>query len=290
MSLKKPHPTIGVDNYTFFPLTSDAAEGAVYGTAVAFPGTVEISPTDNADNYTFDADNGAYETLAYIESMGHEITNADIPPEVEAQWRGLTLKNGGVEYGGNANAPYFGVAWRILKADNTYRYIRYYKGKYAFASHVGGQTKPSEGAPEAQTAQATYSAVKRDFDDKAYYVVDEADFPTGLTREAFEASFFSDMSYYPEGLGTLTVTSVAGTNVGDTTITVAETAGTGNSFVYKVGDTAESVTYEQDLTSWTALTSGSDVTAAGKIITVAEVTSSKKAVKVGSATVTAKSV
>lgn len=194
---KKPLPTIGVDRYVFFPMTSDTAEGAVYEAAKELPGTVEISPTDNGGSVIFDADNGAYETIAYLEKMGHELTNADISPEVDAAWRGLTQSGGVVEIGGEAKAPYFGVAWRILKSDGTYRYVRYYKGKYSFASNVKGKTKPSDGAPEPQTATATYSAVKRDFDGNIMAYIDESDFPEGVTRETFEEKWFTDMSYYP---------------------------------------------------------------------------------------------
>lgn len=89
-------------------------------------------------------------------------------------------------------------------------------------------------------------------------------------------------------IGTLTVTSEAGTASGDTKITVTESAGAGNSFVYKVGTAAETVVFGQNLSTWTALTSGSDITAAtGKKITVAEVDANGKAVKAGNATVTA---
>lgn len=76
----------------------------------------------------------------------------------------------------------------------------------------------------------------------------------------------------------LTVTSVAGTAVGDTKITVTPDAGAGQSLVYKVGDAAETVNVGQDLTSWTALTNGGDITAAsGKYITVGIINSTTKA-------------
>ena len=193
MSTRRPLPTIGVDKYTYFPLTTDTASAVAYGEAVSFPGTVEISPTDNGANETFDADNGAYETFSYIETMGHEITNADIPPEVEAAWRGLQMKNGGVEIGVETEVPYFGVAWRILKSNGKYRYVRYYKGKYGFASNVGGKTKPSDGAPEAQTAKAKYTAVKRNNDDQIMFYIDEDELPQGWERATIEYQFFTDM-------------------------------------------------------------------------------------------------
>lgn len=196
-TVNKPMTTIGVDKYTIFELLTDTAEGATYGEGVEIPGTVEIAPTDAGGSETFDADNGAYSTSSYIEKIGHEITNADIPPEIDAKLRGLTLKDGGVEVGNNFKTVYFAVTWRVLKSDGTYRYIRCYKGSYSFASHVGGKTKPSTGAPEHQTAQATYSAVQRDYDDNYYYYIDESNLPENLTRKAFEEKWFASPNYYP---------------------------------------------------------------------------------------------
>ncbi len=194
---RKPRPTIGVDKYTFFKVTEDTLDGITYGEAYSLPGTVEITPTDAGGSDTFDADNGAYEVEAYLEKIGHDITNADITPEVDMMWRGLTATNGVAEVGAVNSVPYFAVAWRVLKSDGTYRYVRYYKGKYSFASNVGGKTKPSSGAAEKQTAKATFTAVKREMDDKYYGYIDEADIPTDVTKEEFETQWFSDPSYYP---------------------------------------------------------------------------------------------
>lgn len=198
---RKPMPTIGVDKYTFFELTKDDATGVEYGTPYHLRGTVKISPTDSGASDPFDADNGEYAADNYIDNMGHEIENADIPPEVDAMWRGLEQKNGLVEVGGDAKTVYFGVAWRILKKtedkNNKYRYVRYYKGSYSFASNVGGETKPSRGASNKQTAQATYTAVQRDYDDNYYAYFDEADIPEGITRAEFEEKWFTDLNFYP---------------------------------------------------------------------------------------------
>jgi phi13 family phage major tail protein len=196
--MKKPLPTIGVDKYTFFNVVSDSAEGTTYGEGVNLKGIVEIAPTDAGGADTFDADNGAYETTSYIEKLGHEITNADIPPEVDAAWRGLEQKNGVVEVGNDTNTVYFGVAWRILKSDGSYRYVRYYKGSYSFASNVGGKTKPSSGSIDKQTAKATYTAVQRDYDNNYYAYFDESDLPTGIEKSELEEKWFSDMNWYPE--------------------------------------------------------------------------------------------
>lgn len=197
-TFKKPIPTIGVDKYTFFKLNSDTAQGVSYGAPVALKGTVQISPTDSGGSDTFDADNGAYDVETYIEKMGHEIENADVPPEVDAMWRGLELKNGGVLVDGSPKTVYFGVAWRVLKTDGTYRYVKYFKGAYSFASNVGGKTRPSSGAAEKQTAKATYTAVKRDYDGNMYLYIDADQVEVGAEKDfaniaEFEEAWFSDM-------------------------------------------------------------------------------------------------
>lgn len=90
-------------------------------------------------------------------------------------------------------------------------------------------------------------------------------------------------------LGTLTVTSDAGTNTGDTKLTVSPAKTSGNSYKYKVADTATAVTYGQNVQTWTAWDGTADITAAtGKVVTVVECDSAYKAQKAGSATVTAK--
>lgn len=195
--IKKPSTTIGVDKYTFFKVLTDTASGTTYDEAYSLPGAVEIVPTDAGGSQVFDADNGAYSTTTYIEKIGHDITNADIPPAVDAMWRGLEVDEfGGVAVGSNIKTVYFGVAWRTLRDDNSYRYFRAYKGSYSFASNTGGKTKPSSGAPENQTAKATYTAVQRDSDNNYYYFLDDAQMTEAQKTEIAE-KWFEDMDYLP---------------------------------------------------------------------------------------------
>ena len=89
-------------------------------------------------------------------------------------------------------------------------------------------------------------------------------------------------------LGSLTVVSAAGTNSGDTALTVTPSAGADNIYKYKVADDVTAVDYDDDLSAWTTWNGSADITAAsGKKITVVECTSAGKARKVGSATVVA---
>lgn len=90
-------------------------------------------------------------------------------------------------------------------------------------------------------------------------------------------------------LGTLTVTSAAGTNSGDTKLTVTPAKASGNAYKYKVADSATAVTYGQNVQTWTAWDGTADITAqTGKVVTVVECDSAYKALKAGNATVTAK--
>lgn len=90
-------------------------------------------------------------------------------------------------------------------------------------------------------------------------------------------------------LGTLTVTSAAGTASGTTSLTVTPNKAAGNSYKYKVADAATNVVYGQNVQTWQAWNGTADITAAaGKVITVVECDGSYKAKSAGSATVTAK--
>lgn len=99
-------------------------------------------------------------------------------------------------------------------------------------------------------------------------------------------------SFNGDSLAEISVDSAAGTAVGDTKITLSGyTPGAGESYKYKVGDTAASVNYgEVPGTGWTSWNGTADITAAtDKKIAIVSVDSLGAAVAYGSATVTAKS-
>lgn len=91
-------------------------------------------------------------------------------------------------------------------------------------------------------------------------------------------------------LGTLTVSSAAGSKSGDTKVTVTPTkASAGNVYKYKVASSETTVDYGQNVKNWSAWDGESDITATtGQVITVVECDSTYKALSAGHATVTAK--
>ena len=92
-------------------------------------------------------------------------------------------------------------------------------------------------------------------------------------------------------LGTLTVTSAAGTATGDTKITVNPAKENSNNvYKYKVAAEAVTVGYGQNLRNWSTWDGKADITATtGQKITVVECDGTYKALNAGSASVTAKS-
>lgn len=92
-------------------------------------------------------------------------------------------------------------------------------------------------------------------------------------------------------LGTLTVTSAAGTVTGDTKITVNPAKENSNNvYKYKVATDAVTVGYGQNLRNWTSWDGKADIKAVtGQKITVVECDGTYKALNAGSASVTAKS-
>lgn len=86
-----------------------------------------------------------------------------------------------------------------------------------------------------------------------------------------------------EQLAEITVLSEAGTQAGDSLITITGATG---ALVYKVGATAEVVAYGDDVSTWDSITSGTEITAtSGDIISVCEIDADSKAIGFGSATI-----
>lgn len=100
---------------------------------------------------------------------------------------------------------------------------------------------------------------------------------------------FVKLATEADTIGTLTVTSAAGTASGDTTITVSPAKASGNSYKYKVAEEAIDVNFGQSVKNWTVWDGTSDITAeTGSVVTIVECDGNYTAVKFGSATVTAK--
>ncbi len=112
------------------------------------------------------------------------------------------------------------------------------------------------------------------------------------TQDKVPMAFYILEKSDSSSMGTITVTSAAGTSSGTTKITLSNyTPGSGESYVYKVDTTAPTIGYNDTPDySWTAWNGSADIPATtGRKITIASINASGKAVASGSATVTARS-
>lgn len=90
-------------------------------------------------------------------------------------------------------------------------------------------------------------------------------------------------------LGKLTITSAAGTEVGNTKLTVNPSKAGGNSYKYKISEEDITVSYGQNVKNWTVWDGTSEIKAeTGKKIAVVECNAEYQAMKAGVAVVTAK--
>lgn len=107
-------------------------------------------------------------------------------------------------------------------------------------------------------------------------------------REAWFDTHEDAMDYLRtmlNALDTVNATSAAGTEEGETIITIVNPSGSGN---YKYSTTGPMPTYQQDLTSWTDLPEGGEITATnGSTLYLAQVDTSKKAIGAGTVKVVA---
>lgn len=100
---------------------------------------------------------------------------------------------------------------------------------------------------------------------------------------------FVKLATEADTIGSITVTSAAGTESGDTTITVSPAKASGNSYKYKITETAIDVNFGQSVKNWTVWDGVSNISAeTGSVVTIVECDGNYTAVKFGSATVTAK--
>ena len=73
--------TIGIDRFVYAIMTSDTAEGAVYGDSVEISGLNKVSVTQNAQSAEYYGDNGAYESASSYGKSAITVSIADIPHE-----------------------------------------------------------------------------------------------------------------------------------------------------------------------------------------------------------------
>lgn len=264
----------------------DAA--CIFGTNSPFATNIMKAVTDNkmtvVDNANIDL--AMSDTMALIEENGYDPSGFIGRVGVKNSLRKLRDANGAPAYvNGTTGTELYGQPIEFVRNgawDNTKADIITGEWKYSIVGVRSGisyqilteatlqGTLDSDGKP-LSLAEQDMVAIKATM--RLGYLV--------VKDDAFAA--------YKNGvpsLGELTVTSTAG-SAGKSVISVSPKPIGGHKLVYKTAaSTAPSVTYDQDLSSWTEIQNGAEILAtSGHKLTVSEVTSDGKARKSGSADV-----
>lgn len=122
---------IGLDSFYYTKLLTDPVGGpATYDTTKRIKGITGLNFTSNASVDTLFAEDAPFEVATTLGQLEVEITMAQLPPEDKAIWLGNDYTNG-VTTKNNQDKPiYIAIGFRTQKADGTYIYKWYLKGKF----------------------------------------------------------------------------------------------------------------------------------------------------------------
>lgn len=290
--------TIGLSKpyYAIYSATGSAvsySDGGLLGKAVEL--SMEL---EGADANILYADNGPAESASQFAGGTLTITTDDLLPEPTAAILGLTLQaidNDEITtptpkelvFGDSQVIPYVGFGVIVKKQQrNVTKWMGIVYPKVQF-SNPGIEATTQGETIEWQTPELS-ATIMRD-DTTAHNWCRHALLDSEADAEAYVKGLLGIENPNPT-LGTLTVSSAAGSTAGQTAITVQPTITQGNHYVYQTG---ASVTlpaeYGADVSSgWTAWNGTDEITATtGNEIGIVEADSGNKAVKAGKTTVTA---
>lgn len=289
----------GVDNLYIAEVLKDDATGYVTETPVYLSAVAEIGKQTDSSSEARYYDNKAM--MVVNSESADKITITMAPPTLDklAKIIGKSFDSEtGMLVESIRQNKYFALMYRTKGTDGEYRYVARLKGTFSIPEEAnstendGTDTKNS--SVEFTGIFTTYNFTKGKKVGNSWEpssvkgVVVDTRYGLANVQNFFTAVQTPDTVSSTPTLGQLDLVVTAGTTTGKTQIdTVNPVTSDGNKLMYKLGSTAETVTYDADLSAWTALALDTDITASeNQVITVAEVTkSTKKARKVGSATV-----
>ena len=289
IGLSKPY-------YAIYSATGSAvsySDGGLLGKAVEL--SMEL---EGADANILYADNGPAESANQFAGGTLTITTDDLLPEPTAAILGLTLQaidNDEITtptpkelvFGDSQVIPYVGFGVIVKKQQsNATKWMAIVYPKIQF-SNPGIEATTQGETIEWQTPELS-ATIMRD-DTTAHNWCRHALLDSEADAEAYVKGLLGIENPNP-ALGTLAVSSAAGSTAGQTAITVQPTITQGNHYVYQTGASVTLPTeYGADVSSgWTAWNGTDEITATtGNEIGIVEANSSNKAVKAGKTTVTA---
>ena len=168
-------------------LTSDASDGAVYGTPVLITGLIKANLNPNSNIDTLFADDGPYDTATQLGKISLELNVADLSLEQRIALLGKTAISGGVMFDKSTDSPpWLAIGFRSKKSNGNYRYVWLLKGKF---SEPEDNSETQGDTVNFQTPTITGNFVQREYDSAWRKMTDED--ATGFV-EATATNWFVD--------------------------------------------------------------------------------------------------
>jgi phi13 family phage major tail protein len=162
---------VGLKDLYYALLTSDASDGAVYGTPVKITGAITANINPNSSNATLFADDGPMESASQLGNIELELNVADLTLAQQQVLLGHDTISGGTLYKKATDTPpWLAIGFRSVKSNGSYRYVWLVKGKFR-EPEIVHETK--DDSINFQTPTIVGQFVKRDYDDVWYVAADE---------------------------------------------------------------------------------------------------------------------
>jgi phi13 family phage major tail protein len=162
---------IGLRDLYYALLTTDASDGAVYGTPVRIVGAIVANINPNSSSETLFGDDGPLETASQLGQIEAEITVADLPLSVQAVLLGHTAPSAGVMFKKSTDTPpWVAIGFKSKKSNGNYRYVWLLKGKFR---EIELNHETQDDSINFQTQAITGHFVKREYDDAYVKLADE---------------------------------------------------------------------------------------------------------------------
>lgn len=288
----------GVDNFYFAEVLQDDETAYICGVPTHIP-VQEIGKSTDSSSEAHYYDNKAM--IVVNSESADTITLTIAPPDLK-DLSALIGKSFDTTTGMMVDSPrtnkYFAIMYRTKGTDGKYRYVSRLKGQF----NIPDETYATEDdGTDTNNTEIEFTGIYTEHEFNKGQYVDGAWSKSGAkgiivdTRYGLaDVSTFFNSVQTPDTIGqsatigVLEVIMTQGSSTGTTQVdTVSPVTENGNKLMYKLGSDVQSVEYDDDLSTWTALQLDTNISATeGQIITVCEVVSATdKARKIGSATV-----
>jgi phi13 family phage major tail protein len=162
---------VGLNDLYYALLTSDASDGAVYGTPVQITGAITANINSNSSNATLFADDGPMEAASQLGLIELELNVADLTLSQQA----VLLGHGSVSAGelskkSTDTPPWLAIGFKSKKSNGNYRYVWLNKGKFR---ELELTHETQNDSVNFQTPTIMGQFVKRDYDDEWMKMADE---------------------------------------------------------------------------------------------------------------------